>query len=200
MRNNKGQFIKGERSSRATEFQLGQHWRERKPYWDREWLRREYVDKGRAASDIAAEFGITEESIFFWLRKHDIPRRTTSEVRAAKHWGLAGEANGMYGKRGAEVPNWKGGCTPDRQAFYTSHEWATACAEVWRRDNAKCQRCGIDESERQLHVHHIVSFAVLELRAVPSNLVLLCVKCHHFVHSKRNVASEFLQEGGAKDE
>lgn len=200
MRNDKGQFVKGERPSKATEFQPGQHWRDHKPYWNKEWLQTEYGEKCRAAGDIAAEFGITEAAILFWLREHGIPRRGMSEIRASKHWGLSGEANGMYGRRGAEVHNWKGGCTPERQAFYTSREWAMACVEVWRRDDAKCKRCGIDHEKRKIHVHHIVSFAVSELRAEPSNLVLLCVKCHRFVHSKRNNAGEFLREGGAISE
>jgi hypothetical protein len=199
MSNVKGQFVKGERASRATEFQPGQHWRPQRPYWDAEWLRAEYVTKQRTAADIAAEFGITENAILFWLRKHGIPGRSMRAVRAAKHWGLAGAANGMYGKRGAEVPNWKGGCTPERQAFYTSLAWAAACVEVWHRDNAQCQRCGIDSSEHKLHIHHIVSFAVKELRAESSNLVLLCVRCHRFVHSKQNTTAEFVREGGAKN-
>ena len=43
-----------------------------------------------------------------------------------------------------------------------------------------------------LHIHHIVSFADTDLRAEVSNLVLLCVKCHRFVHSKNNITQEYL--------
>jgi len=46
----------------------------------------------------------------------------------------------------------------------------------------------------KFHVHHIVSFAVRELRAAVSNLALLCEDCHRFVHSNANTACEFLGE------
>jgi len=31
-----------------------------------------------------------------------------------------------------------------------------------------------------------------EIRADANNLVLLCVKCHRFVHSKKNINGEFI--------
>ena len=196
VRNAKGQFMKGERAHPETEFKKGEHWRPCRPYWSKEWLYDQYVTRGRSASDIAGEFGVTENAIFFWLEKHNIPTRSMKAIRDQKHWGLSGEKNGMYGRRGPEVPNWKGGCTPERQAFYTSREWATACVAAWDRDKACCARCGIAHEERSCAVHHIVSFAVRALRADPDNLVLLCIDCHRFVHSKRNTEGEFIKEGG----
>jgi hypothetical protein len=197
MRNEKGQFVKGVRSHPETEFKPGQHWRPRKPYWDREWLHEEYVVKQRSASEIAEQFGIRDTAIYFWLKKHDIATRPMSEIRAHKQWGVSGEQNGMYGKRGAETSNWKGGVTPERQAFYASRKWAQSCQQVWRRDGATCQRCGKHGSKATtLHVHHIISFAYKETRADADNLVLLCNKCHRFVHSRKNTQSEFIKEGG----
>jgi len=100
------------------------------------------------------------------------------------------------GKRGAETPNWKGGVSPERQAFYASSEWKAALKIVWARANARCERCRVHHNgtprRGTFHVHHIVSFAVRNLRAVPSNLALLCASCHRFVHSKRNVVRELL--------
>ena len=191
MRNDKGQFTKGHRFSPDTEFKKGQHWRPRKPYWDREWLRREYEDNFRSANEIAEQFGITEAAILHWLRKHKIPRRDMSEIRAEKHWGLSGEQNGMYGKRGEEVPNWKGGVTAERQSFYSTLEWKKARKVVYKRDKSKCQRCG---NKSDLHIHHIVTFANKELRAETSNLVLLCADCHHWVHSKENTNNDYIGE------
>lgn len=188
-----GRFKPGERRSPATEFKPGQHWRPRKPYWDSDWLRAEYVDKQRSAAEIASDWGINEEAILFWLRKHDIPRRSIAGARAVKHWVLAGEKNGMFGKRGADVPNWKGGVTADRQAFYSSLEWKQVSRLIWQRDRATCQRCGTPAKVRgRFHIHHIVSFAVRELRADPENLVLLCGPCHRWVHSKANTDLAFI--------
>ena len=191
MRNDKGQFTKGHHFSPETEFKKGQHWRPIKPYWDKDWLVSEYATKERSANDIASEFGITEAAILFWLRKHNILRREMSNIRSKKHWGLAGEQNGMYGRTGENSSNWKGGITPERQEFYISDEWKKACSKVYKRDNAQCQRCG---NKDNLHVHHIVTFANKELRADIDNLVLLCAKCHRFVHSKKNNNREYTRE------
>ncbi len=194
MRNSKGQFTKGHRSSPSTEFKPGQHWRKRKPYWGREWLSREYIEKQRSAAEIAEQFGITENAILFWIAKHNIPTRSTSEVRAIKHWGQKGEDNPMYGVRGAKHYNWKGGITPERQALYSTLEWAQAVISVWERDKGICQRCGTETTNRRkMHIHHIVPFQVRELATHHDNLVSLCAKCHRFVHSPKNINHEFIK-------
>jgi hypothetical protein len=108
----------------------------------------------------------------------------------------------LKGRRGAAHPSFKGGLTPERQAFYASDEWKAACKVVWHRADAKCERCGLDHREIdrdnfKFHVHHIVSFQVRELRAEPSNLVLLCAPCHRFVHSRHNEARDFIKDRAA---
>ena len=190
-RDSKGKFIKGVHYSSKTEFKKGEHWRPRKPYWDREWLLREYKDNFKSANEIAKQFGITESTILYWLQKHKIPRRDTSEIRAEKHWGLSGKQNGMYGRIGKDNPHWRGGITPDRQNFYASSEWKKACSAVYKRDNAECQKCGNKEN---LHIHHIISFANNKLRANVDNLILLCANCHHWVHSKDNTNDEYIRK------
>ena len=185
-RNSKGQFLPGT------------HWREAQVFRTREWLEHEYLELGRSTGDIAAQFGVTDAAIIFWLKKHGIPRRTVSEARKLKHWGAAGSDNPMWNKRGELNPRWLGGVTAERQAFYASQEWKDACAFVWKRDGATCRRCGLfrdDQPDMPFHIHHIVSFAVVELRGDPSNLVLLCEACHQFVHSRRNVDGEYLSQG-----
>jgi hypothetical protein len=109
--------------------------------------------------------------------------------------------NGVHhlkGKKGADTPNWKGGVTPDRQFVYGTQEWKDAVKTVWKRDNATCQRCGLrhkvaKQQQITFDIHHIVSFAVVELRCEPSNLVLLCEPCHYWVHSGENITKEFLK-------
>jgi len=99
----------------------------------------------------------------------------------------------MYGRRDDENPNWKGGITLERQAFYQSEEWKRVSQVVWKRDNATCQRCGVlADGTIEMHIHHILSFALAELRAESSNLVLLCEDCHSFIHSKTNTQMEYL--------
>ena len=187
MRNKKGQFKKGERASPKTEFKPGQHWRKPKLYWVRDWLYQEYVVNERSAADIASEFDCNENNILYFLAKHNIPRRSMSEVRRIKHWGLYGEENG----------NWQGGCEADRRAFYSSQEWARAVQIIWKRDKATCQRCHKTEytNEGLFHVHHIAPFTANKaLRGEIENLVLLCDQCHRFIHSRENTEGEFLSD------
>ncbi len=175
-------------------FKKGSHWREKKPHWDREWMVEEYVNKKKSASEIALIVGVTENAIHFWLHKHGIPRRTVSEARSVKHWGAEGEANPMFGKKGALSPNWRGGITPERIAFYATIEWRRAKRKVRKRDNLTCQICNThrDQLKCKLEIHHIESFSVVEKRADVDNLVLLCEECHDFVHSRQNIARIYL--------
>lgn|GEM_PF-1017769 len=165
------------------------------PFHDKAWLEREYAQKLRSAREIAIECDVTENNILFFLHKWGIPTRSMEQIRAKKYWGAVGETNPMFGKRGAANPHWKGGATPERQAFYLSHEWKVASQEVWRRDRATCCRCGLRMSPGvQMHIHHKVSFAYRPLRATHTNLVLLCELCHDWVHSKKNKDGEWIIE------
>ena len=159
-------------------FQKGQHWRPRRPWWDRDWLDAEYLGRRRSAAEIAHEYGVTENAILFWLKKHGIETRTVSQVRAFKYWGAMGENNPMYGKRGALNGNWKGGQTPARQVLYASTAWRAVERRVKRRDLC-CQLCrGTDA----LEIHHIEPFARAPLLALEiGNLIRLCVGCHRKV-------------------
>jgi len=182
VRDNKGQFIKGT------------HWREAKPYWDKEWLYTEYIINQKTASQIAKEQGCKENNILYFLKKHEIATRSVSEARRIKHWGSYGKTNPMFGRINFLNPNWKGGITPDRQALYSSKQWKSIIKKLWKRDKAVCQRCGFKAKKHgELQAHHIVGFEEKELRCDLSNLVLLCKNCHSFVHSKVNVNREFLK-------
>lgn len=174
-------------------FLKGEHWRPRRPYWDRDWLEQEYTEKQRSAAEIADQFEITENAILFWLNKHDIPRRSMSEVRRIKKWGSPGKSNGMYGRRGTEHPGWKGGITPERQTFYRTAEWKRASNAVRLRDKNTCQHCGKPAPRgHRGHIHHIIPFYESpELRADINNLVVLCVKCHNKLHEHRDAEGRF---------
>lgn len=185
MRDKYGRFLKGT------------HWRPHQPFREKEWLLEHYGNRGMSAADIAKEHGVTENAVYFWLSRHGIPRRSISQARGLKHWGASGPDNPMWNRRGELNPRWSGGVTAERQAFYTSREWKGACRAVWKRDNATCRRCALHREsalDMPFHIHHVVPFANKDLRADPSNLVLLCEVCHHFVHSKRNVDREYLPQ------
>lgn len=109
-------------------------------------------------------------------------------LKNGKHW--------LKGLKGSITPMWKGGITPERQAVYSSPEWASCVKYVWKRDNATCQKCSTHQSKirkEKFHIHHIQSFMIKETRCDVSNLVLLCPKCHRFVHSKKNKLKLFIK-------
>lgn len=162
-------------------FKRGEHWRSRKPFWDRDWLVVEYIEKERSASDIGAEFGVRDTAIHFWLKKHKIKTRSTSEARRVKKWGLCGAANGMYGKCGILNPNWRGGHTPLRQEIYAKSEWASFSRSVRKRDKV-CRLC---ESDEKTEIHHIDPFSQAPLLVMDiGNVILLCQRCHRKMRGK----------------
>lgn len=135
----------------------------------------------------------------FQGRKHTAESivKMSESSKGPSPW-LRGEVNHWYGKSGAQNRNWKGGVTPERQAFCGTIEWRRAVEQVWERDKAACQHCGKHKSEypnKRFDVHHIVGFDDSEeLRACLDNLVLLCHSCHMWVHSKNNTEKKFIKE------
>ena len=182
MRNNKGQFKKGFT------------WRTSKPYWKKEWLFNEYVNLKKSTTDIAREQGCLDTNIQYFLIKIGIKRRSVSEARKIKYWGQVGVDNPMWNKKGELNPNYKGGISPERQAFYSNKEWKNVCNKVWKRDKTICQRCGIKkETDMPFHIHHIKSFSDKDLRTNINNLILLCEPCHWWVHSRGNKNNDYIQ-------
>lgn len=94
---------------------------------------------------------------------------------------LRGAANGMAGRTGSSNPNWKGGCSSERQRLYAGSAWRKLRRIVLARDRI-CTSCG-DTTTR--HLHHVKPWATHpELRFDPDNVVLLCRTCHHDAHRK----------------
>ena len=165
------------------------------PYHKKEWLSRAYVNEKRAAIDIANQFNVSENNILFFLHKFGIKTRRMDEIRMIKYWGQSGPENPMYGKNGKANPNWRGGFTPERQSFYSSEIWKNTAQKIWKRDKATCQRCFLKaDGVVQMHIHHIISFAVKKYRVEESNLVLFCKPCHNFIHSLENEEKAFIGE------
>lgn len=171
--------------------------RDPKRVW--EWLRDyEIPTRSRGAEGNPATcFKTGERSRFFGCKHTPETRRRLKEMAIADGRVPFDPAVGSYmkGRSGPDTPNWKGGITPERQAFYSTPEWKAVIKPVWKRDNATCQRCGKrnKRSERfAFDIHHIVGFEVRELRAVLSNLVLLCEECYYWVHSNDNTERVFV--------
>jgi len=179
--------MKEKRDKKTGRFLKGYTYRQTKPYWDKNWLYKEYIEKKKSAREIAEEQGCKENNILYFLEKFGIKRRSMSKAREIKYWGAKGEKNPMFGKRGEENPNWQGGKSPLRQKFYSRSEWKELSKKILKRDNYQCQLCGAEhEQGNELVIHHwlpVSSFP--ELLDKEWNLITLCENCHRKIHKAK---------------
>ena len=140
------------------------------------WLRNAGIQTRKRGEDPASRRFKKGEPSLFKGHKHTEENKERQRARRLADGHVPYLKNGKHylkGKRGPEVHSWKGGLTPERQAFYASDA-----------------RCNLDhrtltlDQRGSFHVHHIISFMVRELRSEPSNLILLCGPCHRWVHGK----------------
>lgn len=164
-----------------------------------EWLHDLDIPTRPRGSDSRQQFQKGQRSAFAGHTHTDQTRELVRQARVqdGRKPYLKNGVHHLKGKRGADTPNWKGGITPERQAFYGSLEWKAAVKAVWKRDNATCQRCqkhhNTAKNRGTFDIHHIVSFECVALRSEVTNLVLICEECHYWIHSKANTESEFIK-------
>jgi hypothetical protein len=201
--------------------------RDRPDHTNKHWLYQKYIVEQLDCVQIGKIADRDPKTIWYWLKKHGIKTRprghnykenllqgqregfrhsqeSIEKIRQATldDGRVPYLRNGEHWLKGAEPednPNWRGGITPERQVLCNSDEWSIITKRAWERDDAICQRCGLDyrdvnRDEVLFHIHHIVPFAESEaLRLDLDNLVLLCDTCHHWVHSNENVDGEFIK-------
>lgn len=68
--------------------------------------------------------------------------------------------------------------------------------QILERDNHRCQKCGVSDEEKVLHLSHVYTKgAHPELRLDPDNVKMLCHKCHmYWWHREVTEASEWFAE------
>ena len=132
---------------------------------DADWLREQYVERGRTQADIADECGCVQGTVSRWLHRHDIETRGCG-----------------YSRVGENHPQWNGGRFPYGPGWNERKR-----QRVRERDGYECVRCGATQEEHKarygerLHVHHLTKAREIddaEERNSISNLVALCRDCH----------------------
>jgi hypothetical protein len=165
-----------------------------------EWIRAAGIETRKRGFGYPANLFIKGQISGFAGQCHTAESRAkiarTSQARGAVPY-LKNGVHWLKGTSGAVNPHWRGGITPERQTFYRSPGWKACVKIVWKRDNATCKRCAldyrtVDRRTRTFDIHHIDSFAIVERRADPDNLILLCDNCHDWTHSKKNTDRMFL--------
>jgi len=173
--------------------------RDPKRVW--EWMREANIPVKPRGHDERQRFKKGHESPFTGRRHSEETKKKISDIckKDGRIPGYGHKVPYWKGKTGEQHPNWKGGCTPERQRVYSSDEWKECVKKVWHRDDAICQCCfkdhrNIDRINDRFDIHHIISFSVEKYRCDVGNLILLCYDCHKWVHSKKNKYKLFLQE------
>lgn len=97
------------------------------------------------------------------------------KISSEKHMG---ENNPMWNKRREEHPTWSG-----KDKYWKYKDWFEIRDQIKKRDEYKCQKCGINEEEsynifgQPLQVHHIIPYRECKEHS-PENLITLCASCH----------------------
>ena len=63
------------------------------------------------------------------------------------------------------------------------NDWHSRRQTVLDRDDYQCRNCGVNDSEEQLHVHHIVPISAGGAHDT-TNLATLCKPCHMATHGQ----------------
>ncbi len=163
-------------------------------------LEAEYQSK--SMRQIADKYGVGETVVWkrlneFGIKLHDYEngghRLKPGRIFSDEHRRNIGLS--MRGKVGPLNRNWKGGKTAENLRLRGSieyREWKRAALAL---RGCKCQACGVADgtvceccgTEIVLHVHHVMSFAKYpETRFDPKNSEVLCPKCHHSRHRRKN--------------
>lgn len=194
--------------------------RTEQPWHDEETLRELYIGSELTMEEVSAELDCSRQAVEEWIHRHDIATRsynpeTPTELQnrsklesmyltdgmstyaIAEQLGCAAstvhnwlnrhgiETRSVGSQSGALHHRWKGGVDE-----YYGDNWARQRQKALQRDDLKCQRCGISQSEHRkrtdlgLDVHHetpIRTFESPENANSLENLVTLCRSCHNTV-------------------
>ncbi len=154
-----------------------------------QYLKNEYLVKGKSVKVISTENGWYPGTVLRWLVYYGITRRPQNMYKRTIEWRqrmseAKKKANNWSGESN---PNWKGGISREMHG-----QRATGSVKSWRhwvkvKDDFICQKCGIDgktvcrtcHAKPRLHADHIKSWKDYpELRYDVSNGRTLCEDCH----------------------
>lgn len=87
-------------------------------YKNKDWLRKQYWTRELSINKIAIKCGVSHTTIYHYMIKFNISRRTCSEI-------MKGKLNPLYGRVGKQSHMWKGGKIKDKcgyiRAYSPSH-------------------------------------------------------------------------------
>jgi hypothetical protein len=138
-----------------------------------EQLSKDYIDENKSIVQIAKEYNCSNENIYAWLLKLDIPIRTKTESHKGKK--RPEHSKLMMGENNPNFNNWS---SLEPYTFEFTNDFKDS---IRNRDNYKCQYCDkiqkqeLKDNNRKLSIHHI---DYNKTNCKEENLVSLCDKCH----------------------
>jgi 5-methylcytosine-specific restriction endonuclease McrA len=134
----------------------------------------------------------------YWLDKYCSRKCNTNAIAKLRKLGLSniGINNNMFGKTKEKHHNWKGG-----KIWWRGKEWDNLKKDIIKRDNNKCQSCGMTQEEhlvkykQPLQVHHINPYRYSKNND-EENLITLCCSCHIKIEGTNN--KHILDSGGVE--
>ncbi len=178
MRNNKGQFIKGNIAPK-TAFKKGHiSWlKDKKGYTNNGSFKKEHPLLGKGIGEIVKGKISPRKGI-----------KLIQEIKDKISQSINKNINSKKILRGKEHPNWKGGITPENKKIYHSIYYDLWRMSIFAKNGWACQKCKIKGGK--LRPHHIRNFAQnSELRFAIDNGITLCEKCHkefHKIYGQKN--------------
>lgn len=143
-----------------------------------------YINKKLSTHKIAKLFNVSQVTIYKYLKKFKIKLRTLSEAQKGRISPMKGKqhskqtkkiiSESLKGKSGELSRNWQGGLSNEEYPWYFNNLLKN---KIRKRDNFKCQNCGILEKNyyRNLDIHHI---DYNKENCKENNLIALCNKCN----------------------
>jgi len=131
----------------------------------------------------------------FWKTSCGNKCALTKKVRLKISKSKTGEKNWMYNRTKEKHHSWKGG-----KIWWRGKEWNNLKREIIKRDNFRCQECGmiqvehLEKYKQPLHVHHITPYRQTQNNSL-DNLITLCCVCHSKTEGTKNI--DILKSGGA---
>lgn len=117
---------------------------------DREWLELQYWEMGKSLVQIAEEQDTSHHTVWLWMDKIKVPRRTKQQCAERHSERMSGPGN----------PAWNGGTSRNYQA------------RTMVNRSQVCEWCGTTEDIQVHHQDHNVA------NGEPGNLALLCGTCN----------------------
>lgn len=143
---------------------------------DEQFLRKMYWEEGMTTTNIADTLNLSQTTVSRYMDDFNISTRED------------------YHPTGKDHPNYTG--DEPKNGKYYGPNWKVQRLKTLRRDQARCRRCGMTESEhydkynRALHIHHITNKrefmnekGLIDWQRANKveNLITLCIACHHTV-------------------